>query len=61
MNRQQAIEFIQALNMLQPHVAPILFSHIASGDVVRLAGAVANGQAVCDVKSVVPKVDGSEA
>ncbi|HUZ33443.1 MAG TPA: hypothetical protein VMV19_15260 [Xanthobacteraceae bacterium] len=50
MNRQQAIEFIQALNMLQPHVAPLLFGGVVNTDVVRVVSLVANSQAVCDVK-----------
>jgi hypothetical protein len=50
MNRQQAAEFIHALNMVQPHVAPLVFGNLATTDVVRMAAAVANGQAVCDVK-----------
>jgi len=52
MNRQQAAEFIHALNMLQPHVAPLLFDHLAKTDVVRLVASVANSQAICDVRAV---------
>ena len=51
MNRQQASEFIHALNMLQPHVAPLFFDKITGTEAVRTIVAVANGQAVCDVKS----------
>ena len=51
MNRQQAAEFIHALNMLQPHVAPLLFGGVAATEVVRLAVAVANGQVACEVRS----------
>lgn len=54
MNRQQAAEFIHALNMLQPHVAPLLFGTVVTTEVARLAAAVANGQAVCEVRPIAP-------
>ena len=50
MNRNQAAEFIHALNLLQPHVAPLLFASVAATDAVRIIAAIASGQTVCDLK-----------
>jgi hypothetical protein len=50
-NRQQAAEFVHALNMIQPHVSPLLFGNLAGCDAVRVITAIANNQATCDVKT----------
>ena len=50
MNRQQASVFIHALNMIQPHVSPLLFDNLAGTDVVRVLTAIANNQVACDIK-----------
>jgi hypothetical protein len=50
MNRQQAAEFIHALNMLQPHLAPLLFASIAATEAVRVIAAIANANVICELK-----------
>jgi hypothetical protein len=54
MNPQQAAAFVQAINAMQPYVPPMIFSGVVHSDVARLLAAVANGQAICEVKSVQP-------
>lgn len=51
MTRQQAIDFIAAVNSAQPFVPPIVFGGIANSDVAKLAIMVANGSTVCEVHS----------
>ena len=53
MNRQDAIDFIDAINAAQPYVPPILFGPIINSVVGRLAVAVANNAVICDVKEPV--------
>ena len=60
MNRQQAVEFIQALNMLQPHVAPLMFGHLAGTEIVRHIVGIANGQLVCRLEQTGQATDASE-
>jgi hypothetical protein len=52
MNRQQAAEFVHALNMIQPHVSPLLFGNLAGSDAVRVIVAIANNQVSCDLKPI---------
>lgn len=58
MTKQQALDFIAAINDAQPFVPPILFWPIINSQVARLALAVANGGVICDVRdSTAPKPD----
>jgi len=50
MNRQQAIEFINAMNLIQAYVPPILYSGVINSEVSRLVIAIANSQATCQVQ-----------
>jgi hypothetical protein len=52
MNRQQAAEFVHALNMIQPHVSPLLFGNLAGTDAIRVIAAIANNQVSCDIKPI---------
>lgn len=54
MNQQQAIEFIQSLNAIQDDIAPKMFNRIANSQVGRMVLAVAQGQAVCEIKAAPP-------
>ena len=56
MNKQHAIEFINAMNAIQPYVPPMLFNVILNSEVARLAIGVANDQATC---AVLPKANGA--
>ena len=43
MTREQAIAFLQALNLAQPYVPPVIFANIAAHPLLRNLEAVANG------------------
>jgi hypothetical protein len=49
-NKHQTTDFIQALNALQPYVPPLLFAGVTNSEVTRALVAIANGQAICDVR-----------
>jgi hypothetical protein len=58
MTRQNAIDFINAMNAAQPFVPPIFYGAIINSEVARLAVAVANGTAICEVKVLPPQGEG---
>ena len=60
MNRQQASVFVHALNMIQPHVSPLLFGNLAGTDVVRVFTAIANNQVTCDIKPAANTASGRD-
>jgi hypothetical protein len=43
MNKQQAIEFLQILNAMQPFVPPTLFTNAARSDAVQIMSSLAAG------------------
>ena len=50
MTKQQAIDFINAVNAVQPYVPPFLFNAVLNSEVSRLALVVANDAVICDVR-----------
>ena len=56
MNREQAIAFINAINRLQPHVAPLMFEALVNNPICHTVIAVANG-----MLELVPKAPSSNA
>jgi len=54
MTQQQALAFVQAINSMQPYVPPMIFSSVINSDVARMLAAIANNQAICEVKSLQP-------
>ena len=54
MNRQQAVEFVNAINAIQPYVPPILFGPIINSEFGKLAVSLINGAVTCEVKSTTP-------
>lgn len=54
MTKQQAIDFINAVNAVQPYVPPFLFNAVLNSEVSRLALVVANDAVICDVRAAKP-------
>jgi hypothetical protein len=52
--KQQAIDFINAVNAVQPYVPPFLFNAVLNSEVSRLALVVANDAVICDVRAAHP-------
>ncbi len=50
MNKEQAVAFINAMNMAQPYVPPMVFNMLLNSDVARITLAIANDTATCDVR-----------
>ncbi len=51
MTKEQAIAFINTINLCQAFVPPMYFAALAQGEVARAIAAIANGQMVCELKS----------
>jgi hypothetical protein len=57
--REQAIAFLQALNLAQPYVPPVIFANIAAHPLLRNLEAVANGLIEFEPKAAASKTEES--